>query len=81
MIHSQLFVPPPMSRLSTSTRDRLAEGGLRAQLGGEFVHRGEDGVARFGFRRDGQDDDLRGRDARRQHEAVVVGMRHDDACR
>ena len=44
----------------------FAGEGLRAELRGELVARGEDGVARLGLGRDGEDDDVRGGDAGRE---------------
>ena len=58
----------------------LAAEGLFAKFRSERVARGEDGVAHLGLRRDGDDDDLLGRDARREHRAVVIRVRHDDGA-
>ena len=58
--------------------DRFAEGRLRAELRGEFFGGFEDSGAGFLFGQDRKNDDLRGRDAGRQDEPVVIRMRHDE---
>ncbi len=58
--------------------DRLAVKRLRAQFLRQLFSGGEDGLARLGLRRDGEDHHVRGGDARREDHPVVVGVRHDE---
>ena len=72
LIHSQFFVPPPMSRLIDVHFQRCAVPGLRAQFRRQFLRGREHRFARFRLRHHRHDDDVRRRDARRQNEPIVV---------
>ena len=78
--HSHILSPPRMSRRSTSTSTSRPPKRCGAELGRERVDVLVDLRPRVVAAVDGQDHRVRGREAGRQHEPVVVGVGHDDAA-